>query len=214
MNSIRVKSGSFEIEIQTDQPSDSKTDGRSNNCVVKAAPPIKTTQILDTKEATPALPSIDTSLGEQVPAQDAEHAGSKGTKGHRRKSVAKSNGDMKSRAPTAEDKIEGLIDAGKFDIPQALKDVHSMQERMALNYSKPRIANALAELVRKDKLERIGSKNDYKYVKKGVHLDQPSTANIQEKVVNAGDNATKVESIQKPSTQEMTLEAAIAQAQN
>src|SRR5438105_60302 len=145
MNSIRVKSGSFEIEIQTDQPQTPKQMAEAIVDVVKAAPPPKMSQVIDETNAQ-ALPAL------------VIHESDPGSVSKRRKRRVgpEKRGQEVVKSPTAEDKVEGLISDGKFEKPQGLRDVHLMLERLALPYSIPHTANALASLVRKQKLERIG----------------------------------------------------------
>lgn len=184
MNTIRVKSGSFEIEIQTDQPQTPKQMAEAIVEVVKAAPP-RTTEVI---EKVPALPAtIVAESTEEHPAV---------SKKKKRSDVRADDG---STAPSAEDRVEGLIIAGKFEQQQGLKDVHAMLQRMALTYSVTHTANALASLVRKDKLERIGNKGQYKYVRKGVQVESPVTS--------------EVASVTGDQSGDMTLEAAMSQAQ-
>jgi len=193
MNRIRVKSGNFEIEIETDQPQTPKQMAEAIVDVVKAAPPSKAEII----EALPALPA---QVAEAAPMEYTTESGKK-----KRKTQSAKDGE---KPQSAEDVVDELVTEGKFDAPLGLKDVQEMIERMALPYSKPRIANALAALVRMKKLERIGPKGQFKYVRKGVQVQPLPDTN------NTNNEASADSAETNPSLGEMTLEAAVAQAQS
>jgi len=160
MNRFRLKSGSFEIEIETDQAQTPEELAQAAISVVKAAPP--TAEIIQLKEL-PALPTVvyRQPLGNDRDDQDSVL-----------ESTEKSRKRKTSSGPTADEKIDELISSGKFDVPMSLNEVESLLQRMALNFDKSTVANALASRVRKGRLERVGKKGAFKYVRSGVQVQE------------------------------------------
>ena len=158
MNRIKVKSGSFEIEIETDQPQTPKELAGAIVDVVKASPPPRVTQLLENE--VQVLPLKISVKGENPASEPLEKSKKPASK--------KNNGENTHSAGKV---VEELIAEGKFDKALGLGEVQSITERMAVGFSLSTIANALADQVRKKRLERIGDKGRFKYIRKGVQVD-------------------------------------------
>lgn len=204
MNSIKVKSSKdgFEVEIQTDEPQTPQQMADALIDVFKAAPPPRITRVV-APNGQAALPSVDGPIDEQA-SEAGPHA-----RPHKRKSSAKNIGDPVAKEPTAENRIEELIGGGKLETPLELNQVQLELERKALHYSLAHIANALATLVRKGRLDRTGAKGEYKYVRAGIHCEQEADPSLP--IANAAELVAAGE--QDKVATDLPLDVALAQAQ-
>lgn len=151
MNSIKIRSGTREIEIVTDHPC-------SPRDLVDAAKEGMQLASLDTtilEAKTPELPAMITEN------ENVIHMEAKVVKPEKRKSTGS------GEKAQAIKRIGEIIAEGKFDNAElGLNDVQTTLASMTYNFGNPAVSHALAHYVRQKQLVRTGIRGKYKYTKR------------------------------------------------